>query len=88
MDNGDIHTPEDSTVGKSIQPWEVENPEELLLSDGENRDIPEGTGYPLNSKRLKASHIQRIAKNLLLPMGGTTVVTRQLAGGRQTYRDG
>ena len=62
----------------------MENPEELLLSerDDVNKDVPEGTAYPLNSKRLKASHMQRIARSLLLPMEGTAVVTRQLVEGK------
>ena len=51
---------------------EVENPKEPLLSDDENRNIPERPAFPLNSLQLKASHIQQNTKSLLLPTGGTT----------------
>ena len=44
--------------------------------------IPQGQSYPLNSKRLRIVHLQRIAESMELPASGTAAVTRQLIEGK------
>lgn len=51
-------------------------------SEDEAEWAPKGQTYPLNSKRVKVGHLQRIAGSLGLPATGTAAVTRQLIEGK------
>jgi len=51
------------------------------MSD-EDTDIPMGDRYPLNSRKLKAVWIQRIAQSLELPTAASTSEVRQMIEGR------
>ena len=46
--------------------------------------VPKSPTYPLNSKHLKAGHLQRMADSLGLPTKGTAAVMRRLIIGRLT----
>ena len=47
-------------------------------AEEDDNEVPLGQTYPLNSKRVKMTHLQRIAESLKLPTTGTAAVTRQL----------
>ena len=63
-----------------------DSPEKETLQESQSgsgsEGLPQGPTYSLNSKRLKAVHLQRIAESLGLPTQGTVAVTRQLIEGK------
>ena len=70
--------------GRSSQ--NEDSPEKESLEESQSgsgsEGLPQGLTYSLNSKRLKAVHLQHIAESLGLPTQGTVAVTRQLIEGK------
>ena len=60
----------------------VQSDASLEQDESEAKGVPKGPVYSLNSKRLTALHLQRIADSLGLPTKGSAAVTRQLIEGK------
>ena len=52
------------------------------LDGSGSEGLPQSPTYSLNSKCLKAMHLQCIAESLWLPTQGTVAITRQLIKGK------
>ena len=59
----------------------------LGQDDSKTELVPKGPSYPLNSKHVKALHLQQIAAALGLPTRGTAAITRQLIEGKLLEMD-
>ena len=73
------HSPLGGTVQQShdlLTPWRAEK-----SSQPESSDLPEGQLFPLNSSRLKRSHLKLVTEALGLPTGAGAEETRQLIEG-------
>ena len=72
-------TSEDSPTRDSVH---VQSDALLEQDENDTKGVPKGPVYSLNSKRLTALHLQRIADSLGLPTKGSAAVTRQLIEGK------
>ena len=72
-------TSEDSPTRDSVH---VQSDASLEQDESDAEGVPKGPVYSLNSKRLTALHLQRIADSLGLPTKGSAAVTRQLIEGK------
>ena len=75
-------------------PQELEFEDRVQVNDSssgqdnsETKLVPKGPSYPLNSKCVKALHLQKIAVALGLLTRGTAAMTRQLIEGKLLEMD-
>ena len=76
-------------MSENSSPQELELEDRVQVNDASSGQdnsktelVPKGPSYPLNSKRVKALHLQKITVELGLPTRGTTAMTRQLIKGK------
>ena len=74
---------------ENSSPQELEFEDRIQVNDSssgqdnsETKLVPKGPSYPINSKRVKALHLQQIVAAIELPTRGTAAMTRQLIKGK------
>ena len=79
---------------KNSSPQELESEDRVQVSDSssgqdnsETKLVPKGCNYPINSKRVKAVHLQQTVSTLRLLTRGMAVMTRQMIEGKLLEMD-